>query len=171
MIIIIIIAITIFVVIIIKQALQQQKAVLEEEIKCHRSELESLQAAVSVASQETALLASSQQELIGKLSDTRKELEVLRAAEISISNDIAAATEEHDALAVKEVKLQVSCVLSVLRAVLFNQNHVNNSLIQNKLDAVRNEIEGCRQSPSPLHHSQYSHNASLVPGDYYWRRK
>jgi hypothetical protein len=101
------------------QALQQQKASLEEDSKSLRAELESLQAATTIAAQESTLLAASQQEAIDKVSEARKSLEILRASEMALSKEVASAAEEHNALAVREAQLQARAAFLRFDFVMF----------------------------------------------------
>jgi hypothetical protein len=87
--------------------MQQQKAAMEEEAKGLRAELESLQAASAAVEQERALLAESQHDAVARLAETRREVDALHAAENALAMQLAAAAEEHDAVAVREAKLQV----------------------------------------------------------------
>jgi multidrug efflux pump subunit AcrA (membrane-fusion protein) len=67
------------------QAIQQQKAAMEEEAKALRAELESLQAASAAMERERALLAESQQDAAAKAAEMRREVDALHAGEVALA--------------------------------------------------------------------------------------
>jgi hypothetical protein len=89
------------------QALQQQKAALEEDAKGLKAELDVLLAANAAIEQESALLTAAVQEAAAKLASARVDVDAMRAAELDLQKQLAVAAEENDAVAVREAKLQV----------------------------------------------------------------